>query len=86
MDDHSQNRTAAVYKAVLRAAVAGYLIYLGVSMITDHLNGASTLAPWIIWTAGPVFVIAGAVFGWLTWKRYRAETAEEPHSPEDGTE
>ena len=86
MEDNSRNRTAAVYKAVLRAAVAGYLIYLGVSMIIDHLNGTSALASWIVWTAGPVFAAAGAVFGWVTWKRYRAETEEEPAEPEDDEE
>ena len=64
--------------ALLRAAVAGYLIYLGVTLIRDRLNGKSAMAPWLAWACGTVFVLAGAAFGWFAWRRYRADTADRP--------
>ena len=63
---------------LLRVLAAGYLIYLGISMITDHLNGRSDMAPWLAWACGVLFVLAGAAFAWFSWKRYRAEQAEKP--------
>ncbi len=70
------NRNIVLYKAVLRAAVAVYLIYLGASIILDYLSGSSTLASWLVWIIGPLFVLGGAAFGILTWKRWREETKE----------
>ena len=69
--------------SVLRAAAAGYLIYLGITLISDHLSGKSTMAPWLAWCFGVLFVFAGAVFLWYSWKRYRQEMAEQPGASED---
>ena len=73
----SGNRGSESGMALVRAVVAGYLIYLGVSIVRDRLAGKSAMAPWLAWGCGVLFVTAGAVFGWFTWKRYRAETAEK---------
>ena len=62
--------------AFLRGAVAAYLVYLGYSLIRDHLRGSSTLSPGISWAAGLGFCAAGLLFGLFTWKRYRAAMAE----------
>lgn len=62
--------------ALLRALVAGYLIYLGVTMILDRIAGRSEMPLWLSWTCGLLFVLAGVFFGWYTWKRYREDTAK----------
>ena len=61
---------------ILRGVVAGYLVYLGGSTIYDLLRGTSTLSPVLGWTVGPLFVIAGAAFGWFTWRRWKADERE----------
>ena len=71
-----QQLSRAKGAAFLRAAVAGYLIYLGYTLLRDHLRGTSTLEPWIAWAAGLGFIAAGAAFGLYVWKRYRAAREE----------
>lgn len=66
----------AVSRAILRGAVAGYLIYLGGSMVYEQIQGTTTLQPILGWTVGPLFVVAGAGFGWLTWRRWKADEKE----------
>ena len=78
-------RSKAITMAILRAAVSGYLIYLGFSMIKDHLEGNSTLAPWLTWVCGVFFILGGAAFIWYSWKQYRAATKETPERPADDT-
>ena len=78
-------RQKALSMAILRAAVAGYIIYLGVSLIRDQLTGGSTLAPWFSWVCGVLFVLAGPGFIWYSWKQYRAATAKKPEAPLEST-
>ena len=68
-----QKRSKAMNLASLRAVVAAYLIYLGFSLILDHLRGRSTLFPVFAWVAGLVFIAAGIAFGFYIWKRWRAD-------------
>ena len=84
MNDNANNRSSAGAMGILRAVIAGYLIYLGYMLIRDHLNGKSTLSPWLSWGFGAFFILAGAGFAWFTWKRYRCET--EKDAEEDSTE
>ena len=67
----------------LRAVVAGYLVYLGYTLIRDHLCGTSTLTPWLAWAAGLGFCAAGAAFGLYAWKRYRAALKEAELPPRE---
>ncbi len=60
-------------RAALRAVVGAYLIYLGVSLIRDFLNGKNTMAPWFAWGSGIFFALAGAAVIAYTVRRYRAE-------------
>ena len=69
--------------ATLRAVVAGYLVYLGVSLVRDRINGVSDMALWLAWLCGVVFVIAGIAFGWYTWKRWRKDTSEADNKTEE---
>ena len=80
VDEQRLSRAKAA--AFLRSAVAGYLIYLGYTLLRDYLRGSSTLEPWIAWAAGLGFIAAGAAFGVFVWKRYRA-AAEEARLPRE---
>ena len=63
--------------AIVRAVVAGYLVYLGGSLIYDYLGGSSTMSPVAAWGLGLLFIAAGAGFGVYTWRRWRAEENTE---------
>ena len=66
-------RTKAQNFAVLRTVVAAYLAWLGFSLIRDHLRGASTLPPVLVWVAGPGFIAAALAFGLYAWKLWKRE-------------
>ena len=66
-------RTKATNTATLRAVVAGYLLYLGGSLLWDLLKGTSTLSPALAWTAGLGFIAAALAFGLYTWRTWRRE-------------
>ena len=79
-------RGRAITMATLRAVVAGYLIYLGGSLIYGQLKGESEMIPWMAWFFGIFFILAGGAFGIYTWKRYKKETKENPEeTPEETT-
>ncbi len=69
--------------ALLRALVAGYVIYLGVTMILDRIAGRSEMPLWLSWTCGVFFVLVGAGFGWYTLKMCREETANDGRTAEE---
>jgi TRAP-type C4-dicarboxylate transport system permease small subunit len=96
--DHQQGkydealRSKAIGTSAIRAVVAGYLVYLGYTLIRDWLRGGSTMSPWVAWGIGLLFCIGGAAFGLYTWKQYRAalkaaelpaEETEEAEPPEE---
>ena len=66
----------AVNRAVLRGAIAGYLVYLGGSLIYDLIQGTSSLSPVLGWIVGPLFMIGGAAFGLYTWRRWKVDEKE----------
>ena len=66
----------AVNRAVLRGVIAGYLVYLGGSLLYDLIKGTSSLSPLVGWTIGPLFVIAGVAFGFFTWRRWKTDERE----------
>ena len=72
-DDFAVQRQArAGSTAALRALVAGYLVYLGVTLIRNLLNGSSPLPTAAAWCAGIVFIGGGvgfAVYAFLRWRR-----------------
>ena len=62
--------------AILRAAVAVYLIYLGFTVIRNSYEGGTTMSPTLAWLFGILFMAAGGAFAWFTWRRFRKESAE----------
>ena len=85
LDFDIARRNKAGSIAALRAVVAGYLFYLGLSMIRDLLRGVSTMSPVFVWIVGLVFIAAAVAFGFYTWKRWRAdvEASRFPAPSED---
>lgn len=69
--------------AVVRAAVAGYLVYLGGSLIWDLRKGSSTLPPAAAWGLGLVFIAAGLAFALYTWRRWKKDSADAEEPEED---
>ena len=63
-------------RGILRGVVAGYLVYLGGSIIYELIQGTTTLRPALGWILGPLFMIAGAGFGCFTWRRWKADEKE----------
>ncbi len=84
MDDNNKPdmRGGMAGMMVMRVVVCGYLIYLGASLIVEHLRGESTMEPWMVWACGALFVVGGLGFGWYSWKRYRAETRADKDDSE----
>jgi hypothetical protein len=66
----------AVNMATLRAVVAGYLVYLGGSLIYDLLKGQSSMSSAVAWALGLLFIAAGLGYGLYIWKRWRADSSE----------
>ena len=60
-EDESGKKSAGLApvrnRAILRAVVGAYLIYLGVSLLRDHLGGKSSMAPWFAWVIGIFFAV-----------------------------
>lgn len=73
MNNYGNGRPSG--KVVLYAAASIYLLYIGISLIRDHLAGRSAMAPWLSWGFGIFFVLSAAFIGWTTWKRYKKEAA-----------
>lgn len=87
-----QKRARAGTRATLRAAVALYIAYLGRNIIQGVRDGSSSMAPWIGWTAGIVFLAAAVGTGVYAYRRWRldleaarlpeSESEEESHDAE----
>lgn len=65
-------KNRANVSAVLRGAVACYLLYLGVQIAMSAGKDPSFPA-WAAWLLGGFFCVAAVAFGVYTWRRYRAD-------------
>ena len=74
MDRRNDARSRAVNMATLRAVVAGYLVYLGGSVIYDLLKGRTSMSPALAWAAGLLFIAAGLGYGFYIWRRWQADS------------
>ena len=62
--------------AMLRTLVAGYLFYLGFTILRDVIKGEpGSLPVWLLWLCGILFMLTALAFGWYTWRQYRRQTA-----------
>ena len=74
--------------AMLRTLVAGYLFYLGFTILRDVMKGEpGSLPVWLLWLCGILFMLTALAFGWYTWRQYRRQTAAlEAESAEEEKE
>ena len=77
------NNNRASSMMIIRLVICAYLIYLGGSLIHDQQSGVSTIAPWLSWISGILFIAAGLLYGWFSWKRYRGDTADRQKKQEE---
>ena len=70
-EEDAARKTRAGNRAALRLAVSAYLLYLGYSILRDTVTGTSAMYPALGWIAGVVFIVAGALFGRYSWKRWK---------------
>ena len=83
-----QRRAKAGSSAVLRALVAGYLLYLAWQILQGVRSGESSMPPVVGYLAAAFFALAAAAFGVYLFRRWRAETeaARIPSAEEDAGE
>lgn len=77
---HVVRKQQADLKALLRALVSGYLLYLAWKLAGASDPGFSQMARCL---AGGLFAAAAAVFGLFTWKRYQADRKNALLTPEE---
>lgn len=70
---------------ILRAVVAGYLFYLGFTILRDVLKGEPGSLPlWLLWLCGILFMLSAIAFGFYTWKYYQKEMASLRDESKEG--
>ena len=79
-----QRRARAGSSAVLRALVAGYLVYLAWQILRNVRSGETTMTPAVAYAASAFFLLAAAAFAAYLIRRWRIETeaARLPESDE----
>ena len=82
---HVTSKSRADTAAVLRAAVAVYLLYLAWKIATASGADASFSQP-VSLLIGGAFAAAALAFGWYTWRRYRADLRGAELTPEEEEE
>ena len=94
IDYDIQKRSRAGTAAMLRAAVAAYIIYLGGKLISGASDPATSMQPWQCWLFGCFFLAAGLAVGVYAWRRWRLDLKaavieqmpQEEENGEDQTE
>ena len=83
-----QRRAKAGTSAVLRALVAGYLLYIAWQIVKGVRSGESSMSPAVAYLAAGFFALAAAAFLVYLIRRWRAdvEAARLPASEETKAE
>ena len=90
-NESDRSKAKIINVATLRAVVAGYLFYLGFTILRDLLAGnPGSLPVWLLWMAGILFIVSALAFGYYTWRQYQKEMlafqstgAEETNAAEE---
>ncbi len=89
----AQKQARAGTSAIFRAVIAGYIIYLGWSVLRGVLKGTSPVPVWTGWFVAIVFTggaVAFLVYTWKTWQqdckaaRIQQESEKLPAEEEAG--
>lgn len=79
---HVLRKQQADLRAMLRALVSAYLLYLSWKLIF-YAGTDLTLPPVLRFLAGGLFAAAAAAFGWYTWKQYRSALRDAELTPQE---
>lgn len=82
---HVVRKNQADLKALLRALVSGYLLYLGWKLIGSG-GSAPSFPPFVACLLGGLLALAGVSFGWFTWQEYRRALKAAELTPEEKAE
>ena len=74
---HVVRKQQADIKALLRTRVLAYLLYSGVQLISHGREEP------LFYLAGGAFAAGAAVFGWFTWRQYRAALTQAELTSEE---
>ncbi len=77
---HVVRKQQADMRALLRALVSAYLLYLGFRLISQEGGDLAFRL------AGGAFAVGAAAFGWYAWKSYRANLKDAELTPEEEVE
>ena len=77
---HVVRKQQADLKALLRGAVTAYLLYLAWKLAVSSDPGFPPAARLL---AGGLFALCAVVFGWFTWRQYRAALKGAVLTPEE---
>ena len=88
-----QRRARAGTSAILRALVAGYLVYLAWQILQNVRSGATSMKPAVAYAAAGFFLLAAVAFAVYLIRRWRIEveaarlpeSAQTEESTEDET-
>ena len=87
MDDRKKQteavRTRESSFTVVRAVVAGYLVYLGFSLLRGTTDGGTAMPLRLKWFFSLLFIIAGLLFAVYTWRRWRRFSTGQERSGTD---
>ena len=72
---HVVRKNKADTRALFRALLCGYLLYLAWQLIQSGGSDPS-FPPLVAWLLGGLFILAAAGFGWYSWREYRRALAE----------
>lgn len=64
-------RNKALTGLVLRAVIAGYMLYLAWKLMSNMLNGSGSIPELIVWLVCIVFAAVALGFCVYTWKEFR---------------
>ncbi|MBQ5523400.1 MAG: hypothetical protein IIT86_11435 [Oscillospiraceae bacterium] len=70
---------------VVRAVVAGYLVYLGFSLLRGTMDGGTAMPLRLKWFFSLLFIVAGLLFAVYTLRRWRRFSTgqEKPETNEN---
>ena len=78
-----QRKNKVTTRALLRAVVSGYLLYLSWQIIKGAQSGDSSMSGPVALLIGSVFALTAIVFGIYTWKQYQAGLKGAELTPEE---
>ena len=78
-----QRKNKVTTRALLRAVVSGYLLFLSWQIIQGAQSEDTSMSKPVAFLIGGVFALAAIVFGVYIWKQYQAGLKDAELTPEE---